>query len=273
MNVEEGQRELAQLTDFLGKLKSYDSYVHATTLTDDQTRNGQTLREELVRKCGELKELIVGLTRRQYYTQLWQTHDMWVTALAREAYPPDMRTALGKCIDATNEAIGKLTISIDADEEKGKPSGTEVLSQTSVPQRPKAFISHGKESIALPKIERFLRELGIEPLIVKEQASLDKTVDGKVNHYLEQADCVLILATGDDEIDGKLHPRQNVIHEVGLAQKTHGGRIVYLLEKGAEFPSNIGPKVWESFDQRNLENVFLRIVIELKAVGILRATK
>ncbi len=81
----------------------------------------------------------------------------------------------------------------------------------------------------------------------------------------------VILATGDDRIDGKLHPRQNVIHEIGLARKTHPGKIIYLLEKDAEFPSNISPKVWESLDQQNLENVFLRIITELKAFGILKA--
>jgi predicted nucleotide-binding protein len=138
---------------------------------------------------------------------------------------------------------------------------------------PKAFISHGKKSLALNKIERFLRELGIEPLIVKERASRDKTVNGKVNHYLEQADCIIILATGNDKIDGKLHPRQNIVHEVGLAQITHTGKIIYLLEKDTEFPSNISPKVWEPFNQQNLENVFLRLVIELKALGMIRVTK
>ncbi len=138
---------------------------------------------------------------------------------------------------------------------------------------PEAFISHGKESAALDRLERFLRELGIEPLIVKDKASLDKDVDVKVNHYLSQAAFVVILATGDDTIDGKLHPRQNVLHETGLAQKTHGGKIIYLLEEKTEFPSNISPKVWERFNQGNMENVFLRIVIELKALGILKAIK
>ncbi len=141
-----------------------------------------------------------------------------------------------------------------------------------IADKPKAFIAHGKESIALDKVESFLRALGIESLIVKDQPSLDKTVDDKVNHYLGQADFVIILATGDDEIDGKLQPRGNVIHETGLAQKTHAGKIIYLLEEGAEFPSNIRPKVWEPLNQDNMENVFIYIVKELGAdgLGILR---
>ena len=151
--------------------------------------------------------------------------------------------------------------------------GIETKPSTLITEAPKAFISHGKESVALSKLESFLRELGIEPFIVKDKASLDKDVSDKVNSYLSQAEFVVILATGDDEVEGKLQPRQNVIHEIGLAQKTHSGKIIYFLEETAEFPSNIRPKVYERFTQECMENVFLRVVIELKALGVLRATK
>lgn len=144
---------------------------------------------------------------------------------------------------------------------------------------PQAFISHGKNSVALTKLTEFLETLGIEPMIVKKRASLDKDLPDKVNTYLSQADFVIILATGDDtvkdEITGKetRQPRQNVIHEIGLAQKTHPGRIIYLLEEGTEFPSNIRPKVWGSFKQRNMMNAFLGIVRELRAYGMLKLQK
>ena len=144
---------------------------------------------------------------------------------------------------------------------------------------PKAFISHGKQSAALRKLKEFIETLGIEPIVVKVKASLDKTVDDKVEYYLNQADFVVILATGDDTVKDKItgeekkQPRQNVIHEIGLAQKTHPGRIIYLLEEGAEFPSNIRPKVWESFKQRNMMDAFLGIVRELRAYGIMQVTK
>ena len=151
--------------------------------------------------------------------------------------------------------------------------GIEIKPSATVELPPKAFISHGKESVALTKLEEFLRALGVEPLIVKEQPSLDKTVDDKVNYYLSQADFVIILATGDDKIEGKLHPRQNVIHEIGLAQNTHAGKVIYLLEEGTEFPSNIRPKVYEPFKQRNMMNAFLHIAKELRAYGILKAVK
>ena len=138
---------------------------------------------------------------------------------------------------------------------------------------PKAFISHGKDSAALKKLTEFIETLGIEPLIVKKRASLDKDLPDKVDTYINQADFVIILATADDKVGDKLQPRQNVIHEIGLAQKTHPGRIIYLLEEGAEFPSNIRPKVWESFKQRNVMDAFLGIIRELRAYGMLKIIK
>ena len=164
---------------------------------------------------------------------------------------------------------------------KREPKATVSVSPESVLREvpPKVFISHGKESAALRKLKEFIETLGIEPLIVKEQASLDKDLPEKVSLYLNQADFVIILATGDDTVIDKktraeiIQPRQNVIHEIGLAQKTHPGRVIYLLEEGADFPSNIRPRVWESFKQRNMMDAFLGIVRELRAYGILKVTK
>lgn len=164
---------------------------------------------------------------------------------------------------------------------KREPKDTIEVSPESVFREvpPEVFISHGKESAALRKLKEFIETLGIEPLIVKKQASLDRDLPDKVNLYLNQADFVIILATGDDTVRDKKtgaeikQPRQNVIHEIGLAQKTHPGRIIYLLEEGANFPSNIRPKVWESFKQRNMVDAFLGIVRELRAYGMLKVTK
>jgi hypothetical protein len=49
-------------------------------------------------------------------------------------------------------------------------------------------------------------------------------------------------------------------------------RVIDLLEKGANFPSNIAEKVYERFTQDNMEKAQLKIVRELKAFGILRTS-
>lgn len=142
-----------------------------------------------------------------------------------------------------------------------------------IEQSPKVFISHGKGEGALRKLETFLTEVGVKPIVVKDQPNLDRSVEKKVEDCLNEADFVIILATGDDEIANKPNtkqPRQNVIHEIGLAQKTHAGKIIYLLEEGTEFPSNINPKVYESFARQSMDGAFTAIVREMRELGFLK---
>lgn len=273
MNGAEKQKTIIELKDFHKKLKSYGRLLDPDRqLSEAQKRYRDSLREILQRKIGNHKDIINQLTGRQFYKQFGTTGEIWAEGLRTSGYLSSMRFALTMCIDVTNEAIGKLESDIQIGT-RDKQGNLIKKPQIFSLEPPKAFISHGKGSTALNKLEEFLHTLGVEPLIVKEQPSLDKTVDDKVNYYLSQADFVVILATGDDEFKGKLHPRQNVIHEIGLAQKSHSGKIIYLLEEGAEFPSNINPKVWEHFRQRNMLNAFLCIIRELRALSILLAVK
>jgi len=242
------------------------------SLTDEEETRLLELYYQIGTKCGKYEQLIREITNLTTIHTSAGPQDVWNWALSTE--PNTLVTsALDNCVSATFRTIGTVQKDIDnglRDPKTGKllsPVGTRKF------EVPKAFISHGKESAALKKLENFLHNLGVLPLIVKEQPSLDKTVPDKVEYYLQQSDFVIILATGDDEFEGKLHPRQNVIHEIGLAQQTHSGKIIYLLEEGAEFPSNISPKVWERFKQRNMLSAFLCILRELRALGILLAVK
>lgn len=150
----------------------------------------------------------------------------------------------------------------------GPPETQEIITA------PKAFIAHGGETKALEKLKSFLDALGIEPSIAEEQASEDRSVDEQVEWCLANADCVIILGTADNQNlkDGKLYPRPNVCIEIGRVQERFPGRVIYLLEEGASFPSNITEKVYERFTQENMEKAFSKAAKELKAFGIIRAT-
>jgi len=133
----------------------------------------------------------------------------------------------------------------------------------------RVFISHGKKTQALIKVERFVRALGLEPVIVILGASEGLAVDDLVEKRMSESDCALILATSDDEIEGHKQPRQNVIHEIGMAQEKFKRKVIYLKENDCEFPSNVRPKVWENFTQDNMENAFEKISKELRAFGLI----
>lgn len=274
-----------KLAEFYRNLYNYQIYharAVANQLKQHQYSEMLDVREWLVQEVGQLGTLITELTGKDMVTLYefgqQRSFDMWAIGL-RLKFDENTSDALSICVDYTNRAIGKLRKEIEEGyrNERGKVIGKRRGTEERIP--PKAFVSHGKESAALRKLKEFLETLGIEPLIVKKRASLDKDLPDKVNLYLSQADFVIILATADDTVKDKKtgtetkQPRQNVIHEIGLAQKTHEGKVIYLLEEGAEFPSNIRPKVWENFKQRNMMDAFLGIVRELRAYGMLKCVK
>lgn len=270
MNEAEKQKLIGELKNFYKGLRSYKNRQlkrEKTKFSESQERSLNALRLKLQREHGRLSGVVSKYGGSAYIPILNTKYEVFTHSLGSLDMEYRGLEALDGAIGIVNRAIGKLEAMTIANSESNH------IDSAMAKLPPNAFISHGKESKALSKLEEFLRSLDVQPLIVKEQPSLDKTVDDKVNYYLGQADFVVILATGDDEIEGKLHPRQNVIHEIGLAQKTHAGRVIYLLERGAEFPSNISPKVWEPFEQENMENVFVCIVRELRAFGILKAVK
>ena len=133
----------------------------------------------------------------------------------------------------------------------------------------RVFISHGKKTKALTKVERFIRTIGLEPIIVILGASEGLAVDDLVEKRMDESDCALILATSDDEIEGRKQPRPNVMHEIGMAQEKFKNKVIYLKENGCEFPSNVRPKVWENFTQDNMENAFEKISKELRAFSLI----
>jgi hypothetical protein len=132
----------------------------------------------------------------------------------------------------------------------------------------RVFISHGTETPALTKIERFIRALGLNPVIVDKTPSEGMSVDDLVERRMSESNCAIILATADEEVAGRRQPRPNVIHEIGLAQEKLRNKVIYLKETGCAFPSNVRPKVWGTFTQENLEEAFEKIAMELRAFGL-----
>jgi predicted nucleotide-binding protein len=62
----------------------------------------------------------------------------------------------------------------------------------------------------------------------------------RLSEMLESACFAFLIMTGEDERNGELHARENVIHEIGLFQGKLGfRRAIILLEEGCKDFSNI----------------------------------
>ena len=156
----------------------------------------------------------------------------------------------------------------------GKENGKQGVMMNNI--QPAAFIVHGGRSGVLDKLREFVEALGIKPLIVEMLPSKGMTLADKVKKYQQEADCAIILATRGGIIDtksGKQHPRLNVIDELSSFWEAFPERVIVLLEKGAELPSNKSGLTYEPFARQSMDRAFIAIARELTEMKILKAVK
>lgn len=236
-------------------------------LPDQPVRNHERLQEqqkELSKLFYVLDGTLTKYSRGRVMTYP-ATGARW--DIYRAAIGNDIALVKGPPLDnAVLELEGIIAIIEEGGQEQVQMDGASA--QNSVTKN--IFVSHGTPSAALQKLERFIRALGLNPVIVKDQPSKGGAVDDVVPRNMEECTCAVILATKDDAVGGRFQPRPNVLHEIGLAQEKLNNRVIYLKEDGCDFPSNVTPKIWENFSQANMEEAFIKVAKELRAFGVIR---
>ena len=117
----------------------------------------------------------------------------------------------------------------------------------------KVFIVHGHDDGARETVARFLERIGLEAVILHEQANQGRTIIEKVVANSDVGFAVVLL-TPDDEgciKGGTLEPRarQNVLLELGYFIGRLGRDKVCALKRGTlEIPSDFAGVVWEAMD-------------------------
>jgi len=138
----------------------------------------------------------------------------------------------------------------------------------------KVFIVHGRDNEAKQEVSRFIEKLGLETIILHEQASAGMTIIEKIEHYSNDADFALVLYTACDHGRGvhesKTPPRnrarQNVVFEHGYLMAKLGRENVCSLVKGdIETPNDISGVVYVGFDEYGAWKN--EVAKELKACG------
>lgn len=136
--------------------------------------------------------------------------------------------------------------------EPEEPAGPDKASLT--PPSSRVFIVHGHDKEAKEAVARLLSVLGLEPIILHEQANMGRAVIEKFEAEGNVGFAVVLL-TPDDlgkaKIDADLNPRarQNVIFEFGYFIGSLGRRHVCVFRRGEiERPSDLAGVVYEQFD-------------------------
>ena len=134
------------------------------------------------------------------------------------------------------------------------------------------FIVHGRDEAAKHAVARFLEKLGLEPIILHEQANKGRTIIEKFEDY-SLVGYAVVLLTADDvgklaSQEPKLSPRarQNVVFEWGFFMGKLGReRVCALYEEGIEQPSDLDGVVYVSLDKIGAWKLLLGK--ELQAAG------
>lgn len=135
--------------------------------------------------------------------------------------------------------------------------GSPVVSTPIARNKRKVFIVHGRDNEAKQEVARFLSGLGLEPIILHEQASAGMTIIEKIERYANDADFALVLYTPCDQgrgghetkVPARNRARQNVVFEHGYLMAKLGRENVCALVKGEiETPNDISGVVYVSLD-------------------------
>jgi predicted nucleotide-binding protein len=140
------------------------------------------------------------------------------------------------------------------------------------PERRAAFVVHGHDEAAREATARVLAQLGVEPIILHEQANRGQTIIEKFERHSKVPFAVVLLTPDDvgrakDQADLKARARQNVWFELGFFVGKLGRDHVCALYKGPlEIPSDIQGVIYTPMDDAGAWRVSL--ANELHAAGI-----
>ena len=134
----------------------------------------------------------------------------------------------------------------------------------------KIFIGHGGSHIWRELKEFIVETLELEYEEFNRISPAGKATSNRLKEMLEESCMAFLIMTGEDEqADGSLRARDNVIHEVGLFQGKLGfERAIILLEDDCEDFSNIHGITHIPFPKGKIDTTFGEIIKVLKRESI-----
>ena len=118
------------------------------------------------------------------------------------------------------------------------------------------FIVHGHDNEAKIEVARFIEKLGINPIILHEQASSGMTIIDKIDKYSNVGFAIVLYTPCDmgypknNEEQKRFRARQNVIFEHGyLISKIGRENVCALVKQEVEIPNDISGIVYIKMDE------------------------
>lgn len=177
-------------------------------------------------------------------------------------------------LDSIIERLELIPLSVSADQ---PPSSG--LADSKPKRSNKVFVVHGRDEISKTNLEVFLRENGLEPIVLHRQADEGQTIIEKFEKHSEVGyafilltpDEIAYIATDEDKPENErakeFRARPNVIFEFGyFVAKLTRARVCCLYTGNVELPSDVSGMIYKKFNH-NIEEVGYSIIKDLRAAG------
>ena len=135
------------------------------------------------------------------------------------------------------------------------------------PKEHRVFISHGRAS-DWREVQAFIeKDLQHGTIELAQEPNLGRTIFQKLVEHAASCDFAVIVMTGDDQdAEGNIRARENVMHEIGYFQGRYGAANVCLLhEEGVNIPSNLYGLVYIPFPKGMVSASFSVLMREMRA--------
>ena len=224
------------------------------------------------------------LLKRVFTTdEMAKEYDLW-GAVAISMREP----SLGEKIADVYKDIDKKIHRLDSIIERLELIPLSVAVQTPVPtqesssaqlRNKKVFVVHGRDEIAKTNLEVFLREVGLEPVVLHRQADEGMTIIEKFEKHsdvgyafiLLTPDEVAYLASEESKPDAErnkeLRARPNVIFEFGyFVGKLGRSRVCCLYTGDVSLPSDVSGMIYKRYE-KSIEEIAYSVTKDLKVSG------
>ncbi|WP_019451801.1 nucleotide-binding protein [Cupriavidus sp. BIS7] len=240
------------------ELRLKKTLTEARSLVDAQIAKGEALLKEQVANQDTYEDL-----QRRYYSwssyctdllktiattnELSEEFSFWgISGVSIDATLGELVNDLRRDIKTAVDRLGSIKERLELFPSDVSESARDTDTRRAVPDMKNVFIVHGHDEAAKQSVARVLQTLGLNPVILHEQANQGRTIFEKLEDTASQAGFAVVLMTGDDvgkaktEEELKPRARQNVILELGyFAGLLKRSRVCALYKDNVEIPSDI----------------------------------
>lgn len=194
-------------------------------------------------------DLAIVIFSPRYFADPWFDHELpALFALERHLKTDIILPVIAENVDDQQIPLylqGRDYIDCRSSVKSGMERLNELVIQARQRGLAKVFLVHGHDNEAKETVARFIERLGLEAVILHEQANRGRTIIEKLEHHVDAFFAVVILTPDDvgapckDSNSLQSRARQNVIFELGLLIGKLGRSHVCALQKGEiELPSD-----------------------------------